>query len=322
MKCTLTVAVVLLLSGLHLSSADQPPAIVIDRQLGQIRLTATVARQGIYPELRGAIEYLACGPDGKTYEALFICPAKPAALYQSLIGSGWQTGTPAGTDQGMYRPPTGERLRISVAWREDETAKRVPVESLILDRETGAPMPPVEWVFTGSRVTLDPATGREVLQASLTNNLIALHHRDPSVLIQNPLRQGGEPLRYKPDLARLPPAGTPVGLIIEAVIPPPAKRAVDESRLQAIITGRVQGVGFRAFTQRQARAAGLRGWVRNLTDGSVEVVAAGRDLALEQFRTTLRNGPRGAVVEDIREGKIPAGELPGPFEIRATAAPD
>jgi acylphosphatase len=71
-------------------------------------------------------------------------------------------------------------------------------------------------------------------------------------------------------------------------------------RLTAIVTGRVQGVGFRDYVQRQAVRRGLTGFVRNRDDGrSVEVVAEGDDSSLSKFVDTLRNGPGMARVDDV-----------------------
>lgn len=67
------------------------------------------------------------------------------------------------------------------------------------------------------------------------------------------------------------------------------------------VTGRVQGVGFRWATARQAEALGLRGGVRNCRDGSVEVAAEGPPVALERLGRWLRDGPRGARVERVEE---------------------
>ena len=67
--------------------------------------------------------------------------------------------------------------------------------------------------------------------------------------------------------------------------------------LHVIISGRVQGVYFRAFTQRYAASLGLAGYVRNLPDRSVEVHAEGDKTALEQLLETVRKGPPGARVD-------------------------
>ncbi len=67
-----------------------------------------------------------------------------------------------------------------------------------------------------------------------------------------------------------------------------------------LVSGRVQGVGFRFFAARQARRLGVGGSVRNLPDGRVEVVAEGDRAALEALVAALREGPPGAAVRDIR----------------------
>lgn len=70
-------------------------------------------------------------------------------------------------------------------------------------------------------------------------------------------------------------------------------------RLEARITGRVQGVGFRYFTTQQARRLGIHGWVRNESDGSVRVVAEATRETLEEFLERLEAGPSGARVVDV-----------------------
>ena len=70
---------------------------------------------------------------------------------------------------------------------------------------------------------------------------------------------------------------------------------------RATITGRVQGVGYRAWVEHRARASGVQGWVRNRRDGSVEAVFAGSaDLVSEMIRSCWR-GPSSARVDVIRE---------------------
>lgn len=66
------------------------------------------------------------------------------------------------------------------------------------------------------------------------------------------------------------------------------------------VTGRVQGVSFRAYTQAQAEARDVSGWVRNLPDGSVEAVVAGSEAAVEALIAAMRAGPPMAQVSDVR----------------------
>ena len=69
--------------------------------------------------------------------------------------------------------------------------------------------------------------------------------------------------------------------------------------LHVAVRGRVQGVGFRYYVRERARSLHVVGWVRNLPDGSVEILARGNDAALERLRAALRAGPPGARVESV-----------------------
>jgi acylphosphatase len=73
------------------------------------------------------------------------------------------------------------------------------------------------------------------------------------------------------------------------------------SDLHVRVTGVVQGVGYRWFVRERARRLGLSGWVRNLPDGSVEVVASGENGQVELLRGELLLGPSGAAVEALVE---------------------
>jgi acylphosphatase len=91
----------------------------------------------------------------------------------------------------------------------------------------------------------------------------------------------------------------------------------EESRAYRL-EGRVQGVGFRWWSSREGDSLGVRGWVRNLPDGGVELHAAGPSEALDELEARLRRGPGGARVSDLQQ--TGAGEdLPEEgFEIRPT----
>ena len=85
--------------------------------------------------------------------------------------------------------------------------------------------------------------------------------------------------------------------------------------IRFVISGIVQGVGFRAFAVHAARSRGVTGWVRNLPDGRVESLAEGEPAALDLFRDDLTQGPPGARVRDIEEVEEPiAGGFRG-FDI-------
>ncbi len=66
-----------------------------------------------------------------------------------------------------------------------------------------------------------------------------------------------------------------------------------------LVKGRVQGVGFRWFVEREARMIGVGGWVRNCDDGAVEVLASGTDEQLGTLYDKLREGPRAARIDGV-----------------------
>ena len=81
------------------------------------------------------------------------------------------------------------------------------------------------------------------------------------------------------------------------------------------VTGRVQGVFFRAWTRDEAQTLGLRGWVRNCSDGSVEAYLEGEEAAVEQMIERMRSGPPSAKVENLKISEASAKNL-GSFEVR------
>jgi acylphosphatase len=79
----------------------------------------------------------------------------------------------------------------------------------------------------------------------------------------------------------------------------PSRETAEPTRFHAVVTGRVQGVGYRFFAQERAVARGLAGTVRNLSGGSVEVEAEGPRPVLDAYLDDLREGPPAARVSDV-----------------------
>ncbi|MCX7919514.1 MAG: acylphosphatase [bacterium] len=86
-------------------------------------------------------------------------------------------------------------------------------------------------------------------------------------------------------------------------------------QFKAIIQGRVQGVGYRFYAERIANQLGVKGYVKNLWNGEVEVLAQGDKPTLELFLTKLREGPRLAKVTDIKVEWQPITETYSTFDI-------
>lgn len=92
----------------------------------------------------------------------------------------------------------------------------------------------------------------------------------------------------------------------------------DQVRLHAIIEGRVQGVGFRYFTQERAVFLGLVGWVRNRWEGTVELTAEGSSEDVEILLKAVRRGPRASTTQNVKfKFQEATGEF-NSFHIRRT----
>ena len=83
-----------------------------------------------------------------------------------------------------------------------------------------------------------------------------------------------------------------------------------------LVSGRVQGVGYRHFVHRAAAVEGLHGWVRNLPDGRVEIQAEGEREALERFERHVRQGPPASRVDDFDTTDIGATGHDTGFSVR------
>ena len=81
------------------------------------------------------------------------------------------------------------------------------------------------------------------------------------------------------------------------------------------VTGRVQGVFFRAWSRNEAQQLGISGWIRNCADGSVEAQVEGDESTVQQMIARLRQGPPGARVDDL-EMEIAEAEDAGSFDVR------
>jgi acylphosphatase len=82
-----------------------------------------------------------------------------------------------------------------------------------------------------------------------------------------------------------------------------------------VIRGRVQGVGFRFFVEKHAQRIGLRGYAKNLSDGTVEVVAAGSREGISELEGLLHQGPRLALVAGVDVQDAPMAEY-SEFRVR------
>jgi len=288
--------------------ADKPK-IRVDEKKHTVTLPATVAEQGKYSkELKGAIEYVLVASTGKTYETLFITPLPGDQVHAALVQAGGKAGKPAGTEKDAA--PEGTAVKVFVRYQlKGKDKVRRPVDELVAYRDTGRALKADGWIFTGSTEAADPETGKKVLQARLTGSLIGLHYGDASPLLQNPRPECRKENIYAANVAQLPPAGTAVTLVFELQVPQAPK---GWRRVHVLLTGRVQGVGFRNFVVRAAKPLGVAGWVWNLADGRVEAVVEGPKDKVAKLLEQMKVGPRAARVDDMAvTDQTPTGEFKG-----------
>jgi len=92
----------------------------------------------------------------------------------------------------------------------------------------------------------------------------------------------------------------------------------EQTRLHAIVEGHVQGVGFRAYVERNAWQLGVSGWVRNRWDGTVEVTAEAERATLDQLLSALHRGPSASRVTQVKTHWLPATGEFSRFSVRST----
>ncbi len=95
-----------------------------------------------------------------------------------------------------------------------------------------------------------------------------------------------------------------------------SSRGVQKRRIHAFYVGRVQGVGFRVTAEEIAQSLGVVGWVKNLRDGRVELVAEAMETTLEQFLREVRTSPMKNFIQDVEVSWSNASETFDAFEIR------
>jgi acylphosphatase len=291
------------------SAAVAGEKLVADEKAKTVAVAGAFAKQGTYDVLKGAIEYLVVAKGGKEYESILVIEVTPDELHQALLRIGLEPGEPAKEGD----PPKGRGVRILAEYEADGKKVRRPADEFVVSKKTGKPLAPGPWAFTGSMKGFDPATNKESLQAYMSRNIVGLHWLDATPLIQNPRAECEEQNIYTPNLAELPKPGTPAVVIFERVMP---KAVEGAKRVHVFVIGRVQGVGFRAWTEREARMLKLTGWVKNLADGRVEAIIEGPPDKVAALLDKLKAGPRAAKVEKLDVKDEPAeGGFEG-FDIR------
>lgn len=171
-------------------------------------LARTVTCPGEIGMDRGAVEYLAVTPLGKTYESLLRISVRPIHLQVALLLLGLEPRNVL-TRQGDKTMPEGAPVELTVRWRDPAGHDReVRAEDLLARGADNRAMARHPWLFTGSRIL------KEGFEAELSGSLIAVWH-DPAAVLDNPLSGSDNAWIVNP--ATAPHRGTPIELVIRAL---------------------------------------------------------------------------------------------------------
>lgn len=156
----------------------------------------------------GSIEYLAVAPRGKTHESLFLVDVRPLHLQLALLMLGLEPKNVL-KRQGEKTALQGAPVQLYARWRDAQgDTKEARAEQFVSELPANKPMPPHDWLFTGSRIL------PEGFEADLQKSLVAVWH-DPAAILDNPL-PGGANNAYVVNTRRVPRRGTPIEFIIKA----------------------------------------------------------------------------------------------------------
>ncbi len=204
----------LLLAGGALALGS-PPARVVKLKGIEFDLQAKrVTMEGRISLASGLVELLACVRGTKDYESVVALDCQPYDLHLGLLALGLKPGQPVNR-QEAGELPQGPPVTVRVEWKDGEgkTVSR-RAEELILNIKTKQPMEETDWVFVGSRFVRDEDRGKEVYAAALTGAVITTYH-DPTTVLDNPHATGGDDTLFVVNQKLVPPAGTPVRVVVE-----------------------------------------------------------------------------------------------------------
>src|ERR1051325_1006857 len=133
---------------LMLLLAQELEPLKVDEKAGQVTFGAKAAKIDAQPQLKGAIEYLITMPRGKSYESCFEAgPIDPLKLHAALQKIGAKPGHPA----NEAKTAEGDKLKISIEWKDGDKTRTEPIDSFVIDEESKKPLEKIQWIYTGSK---------------------------------------------------------------------------------------------------------------------------------------------------------------------------
>ncbi len=180
-----------------------------DRDKRTVTVEAAACEADVYPQLKGAVEYLLVAKGGKAYEGLFETGATPEEVRSAFLALRLPPGSPAEDD----RLPRGAPFLIWIEYDKDGKTKRRPADEFVLHAKRGRSLRPAAWAYTDSAPGVNPESGRKWRQCMATKSLVGLHFTDASPLLQNSREEGRTENIYKANKEALLPAGTAVHFV-------------------------------------------------------------------------------------------------------------
>ena len=189
------------------SGTDKMPGVHVDIVARQVRVDCEAIN------VEAPLEFLCVTNGGNEHESLLRTPAKPSHIHLGLLMLGLEPGEPVHYMKALDRwaPPSGPPLNISIEYAKDGKTVRVPAHKLFRDLKTRKPMPPLTWVFVGSRFQ-----DNNVYAADLTGYVVSVVNFDLTLIDMPEIASSSnELLEWEMEPANLPPKGSKVTMIIE-----------------------------------------------------------------------------------------------------------
>ncbi len=159
----------------------------------------------------GFVEYLACSPNGKVHESIFIVDADPYHLQIALLLLGFEPGNKPIQAQGAPGKLDGDPLKILISWvGQDKKTNTCEAEKFVLNQNTNKSLDIPHWIFTGSQIINGKFMGH------VEQSIVAVYH-DPYAIIDHPLESGTDDNLHSVNSKLVPPKGTPVTFILKSL---------------------------------------------------------------------------------------------------------
>jgi hypothetical protein len=237
----------------------------------------------------------------RSYEAVVALNVAPSLIHAGLLATGAKPGHPA-RFQPEFAPPTGTEIAIELRWRDaKDKVHSAPAGDWIRDIKTKKPID-MNWVFAGSQIVTDEKTGEKGYEADSGETICILN--SPVALLDLPMYAG----LSRPDLRtfeafaeRLPPAGTPVTILLKPILPASAKPAQTGPRAEQNPKPNLPPAEQAKLEKEAAEAAAK--WLKLVDE---EEYSRAWEAAAEEFKSKI---DRREWVKSIGEVRKPLGKL-------------